>query len=136
MENRRAHLEIHLAEPDSGMWLFDRFGGNRFWEKGILRHIDGKGSFDTFWLLIYFGQDDDSGDLEIVDDGLVVEGQMGQTSVGELTADDFRELVKDLARKIGDEHELAVVRFWRIGENGEHLHEHVQNTFDSDLNME
>lgn len=130
MSIRRAHLEIHLAEPDSGEWLFDRFGGNRFWEKGILRQIDGKGSFDTFWLLIYFGQDDRSGDLELADDGLVIEGQMGQTYVGGFTEEDFRELVKDLNREIGHEHELAEVRFWQIGESGEHVNEYVQNTFD------
>ena len=82
---RIAHLELHLAEPGSGEWLFDRLGGDRFGEKGILRQIDFKGSFDTFRLLIYFGQDDHSGDLDIVDDGLLIEGQMGHTLVGGFT---------------------------------------------------
>lgn len=131
MENQRiAHLEIHLAEPDSGMWLFDRFGGDRFWEKGIIRHIEYKGSFNTFWLLIYFGQDDHSGDLDIVDDGLVIEGQLGQADAGEFTEENFRGLVNELSGEIGYEHELAEVRFWLIGENGEHESEFVQNTFD------
>ena len=131
MENQRiAHLEIHLAEPDSGMWLFDRFGGDRFWEKGIIRHIEYKGSFITFWLLIYFGQDDHSGDLDIVDDGLVIEGQLGQADAGEFTEENFRGLVNELSGEIGYEHELAEVRFWLIGENGEHESEFVQNTFD------
>ena len=127
---RIAHLEIHLAAPGSGEWLFDRLGGDRFGEKGILRQIDFKGSFDTFWLLIYFGQDDHSGDLDIVDDGLVIEGQMGQTFVGGFTECDFHELVRDLAREIGDGRKLAEVRFWQIGETGEHESEFVQNTFD------
>ena len=127
---RRAHLEIHLAGPGSGEWLFDRFGGDRFREKGIIRNIGSKGSFDTYWLLIYFGQDDHSGDLDIVDDGLVIEGQMGHTFADGFTEYDFHELVNELSGEIGHEHELAEVRFWQIGENGEHVNEFVQNTFD------
>ena len=114
MENQRiAHLEIHLAEPDSGMWLFDRFGGDRFWEKGIIRHIEYKGSFNTFWLLIYFGQDDHSGDLDIVDDGLVIEGQLGQADAGEFTEENFRGLVNDISA-VGDIDILIVVIAFHI----------------------
>lgn len=134
MENQRiAHLEIHLAEPGSGEWLFDRLGGNDNDPDGILCQFKGQGTFDIFYLSIYFNishKYEPVGDFEILDDGLLIEGRMDKARFGEFTEEAFHLMVEELDGHLDPGHELAEVRFWQIGENGEHVNEYVQNTFD------
>lgn len=130
-----AHLEIRLAEPDSGTWLFDLLGGNDSDPDNILFQFKGRGKFDIFYLSICFnisGRDEQVGDFEILDDGLLFEGRMEKSRFGEFTEEAFHMMVEELNGHLDTEHNLAEVRFWIVGENGEHVSEFVQNTFDFD----
>ena len=134
MENQRiAHLEIHLAEPGSGEWLFDQLGGNDNDPDNILCQFKGQGTFDIFYLSIYFNTSHKYelvGDFEILDDGLLIEGRMEKARFGEFTEEAFHEMVEELDEQLDSEHKLAEVRFWIVVENVEHESEFVQNTFD------
>ena len=130
---RMAHLEIHLKEPDSGEWLFDKLGGNECDADNILYQFKGRGWFDIYYLRIYFNicpKYEACGDFEILPDGLMIEGELEKSRFGEFSEEAFKGMVEELDEQLDYDHHLAKVHFWIVKENGEREMELVQDQFD------